>query len=82
MELLPGESAKGSYVFDVKDGVQPLELVIALKSRRYDAGTSVGNIRCGSNFPLHDVFIPDTIRLNIRDLPVSQLQPSDIEGAR
>lgn len=71
-EMLPGESAQGRYVFDIKEGVQPLELVIALKSRLYDGGTSVGNIRCGSGFPFHDVFIPDEIRLNIRDLPITK----------
>lgn len=70
-EMLPGESAEGSYVFDIKDGVQPLELVISLKSRRYDGGSSVGTIRCGSDFPIRDVLVPDEIRLNIRDLPIA-----------
>ncbi len=69
-EMLPGESAEGSYVFDIKEGVQPLELVVSLKSRRYDGGSSVGNIRCGSDFPFRDVFVSDEIRLNIRDLPI------------
>ncbi len=69
-EMLPGESAEGSYVFEIKDGVQPLELVISLKSRLYDGGSSVASIRCGSDFPFRDVFISDEIRLNIRDLPI------------
>jgi hypothetical protein len=76
-EMLPGESAEGSYVFDIKDGVQPLELIIGLKSRRYDegGGPSVGNIRCGSEFPFRDVFISDEIRLNVRDLPTAPNSP-------
>ena len=75
-EMLPGESAEGSYVFDIKEGVQPLELVIGLKSRRYDGGSSVGTIRCGSDFPLRDVLVPDEVHLNVRDLPV---EPSPSE---
>jgi len=69
-EMLPGESAGGSYDFDVKDGVQPLELIISLQSRRYDGGYSVGNIRCGSDSPIRDIFVADEIHLNIRDLPI------------
>ena len=68
-EMLPGESAEGSYAFDIKDGVQPLDLVISLKRRR-DGRSSVGTIRCGSDFPFRDVFVSDEIRLNIRDLPI------------
>ena len=28
MELLPGEETKGSYTFQVKNGVAPLELIV------------------------------------------------------
>ena len=70
-EMLPGESAQGSYAFDIKAGAQPLDLVITLASRRYDGGSSVVTIRCGSNLPFRDVFVADEIRLNIRDLPVT-----------
>jgi len=70
-EMLPGESTQGTYAFDIKAGAQPLDLVISLASRRYDGGSSVGTIRCGSNFPFRDVFASDEIRLNIRDLPIT-----------
>ena len=70
-EMLPGETAEGSFIFDIKDGVQPLELVVRLARRRYDGGSSVGTIRCGSDFPIRDVMIPDEIHLNIRDLPIA-----------
>jgi len=74
-EMLPGESAEGSYAFDIKDGVQPLEPVISLKSRRHNRGSSVGNIRCGSDFPIRDVFVSNETRLNIRDLPITPNLP-------
>jgi len=70
-EMLPGESVGGSYVFEVKDGVHPLELVIRLTSRQYSEGYSVTTIRCGSDSPLRDVFIPDEIRLDVSDLPIA-----------
>jgi hypothetical protein len=73
-EMLPGESAEGSYVFEIKHGVDPLELVIKLTSRQYGEGYSVGSIRCGSNMPLHDVFVPDEIRFDLRDMPITNLQ--------
>lgn len=72
-EMLPGESATGSYVFDIKDGVKPLQLVITLESRQYDTGADLGSIRCGSGRPLHDLFIPGEIRLDVHDLPVNNL---------
>lgn len=70
-EMLPGESAEGSYVFEIRQGVQPLDLVIGLKSRQIDGGSSVGTIRCGSNFPFRDVFVSDEIHFNVRDLPIA-----------
>lgn len=69
-EMLPGESVGGSYVFEIKDGVQPLELVIRLASRRYNGVYSEGSIRCRTDSPFKDVFIPDEIRLDVSDLPI------------
>jgi len=65
-EMLPGESAEGSYEFNVKDGVQPLEMVLTL---------SRDTIRCGSKGAepsFHDVFVPTDVRLDVHDLPGSQ----------
>jgi len=73
-EMLPGESAEGSYVFEIKHGVAPLELVIRLTSRRYN--TSAGSIRCASNNSLRDIFVPNEIRLDVHDFPLTELQPS------
>lgn len=66
-EMLPGESAEGSYAFDIKDGVQPVELVFMLANR---------TIRCGSNLPLRDAFVADEIRLDVRDISITETQPS------
>lgn len=63
-EMLPGESAAGSYVFSIRDGVQPVELVFELGGN--------GNIRCGSSAILRDV--PNQIRLDVRDFPVTQIR--------
>ena len=68
-EMLPGESVAGSYVFEIKDGVEPLELVIRLTSKQYTGGSSTGTIRCGSNILLRDVLVPDEIHLDVHDLP-------------
>jgi hypothetical protein len=70
-EMLPGETADGSYKFEIKHGVQPFEIVMRLESVRYDGGLRSGSIRCGANNPFKDVFIPDEIRLDIRDLPIA-----------
>lgn len=70
-EMLPGESVAGSYVFWIKDGVEPLELVVSLTRKQYTGGSAVGSIRCGSNMPLRDVFIPDEIHLDVHDLPIT-----------
>jgi hypothetical protein len=71
-EMLPGEIVEGSYKFEIKHGVQPLEVVLKLESARYDGGVRTTTIRCGSDGgPFKDVFIPDEIRLDIRDLPIA-----------
>jgi TonB family protein len=61
-EMLPGESAEGSYVFDVKNGVQPLELILDL-----DGGT----VRCKTSVdaPIHEASDVNEIRLDVHDLP-------------
>lgn len=33
----------------------------------------MGNIRCGSDFPIWSVFVSDEIRLNIRTYPLRQI---------
>jgi len=68
-EMLPGESAKGAYTFDIKDGVKPLEIIFRL-------GNSVRGIRCASAGPTHDAVIPDEIRLDVRDFPVKPPLPT------
>jgi hypothetical protein len=75
-EMLPDESAEGSYVFEIKHGVSPLEFVIKLASRRYIEGQTVGSIRCGSNNPLRDIFVPDEIRFDVSDFSVTDFQPA------
>jgi hypothetical protein len=68
-EMLPGESTKGGYVFDIKNGVQPLELVFKL-------ATFGHGIRCRSAAPAQDGLIPDQIRLDARELPVNRALPA------
>lgn len=71
-EMLPGETAEGSYKFEIKHGVQPFEVVLKLESARYDGGVRTTTIRCGSDSPFKDVFVPDEIRLDVSDLPIAQ----------
>jgi len=73
-EMLPGESAEGSYVFGIRHGVDPLELIIKLTSSQYSKWSSERSIRCASNNHLRDKLVPDEIRFDIRDLPVIMLQ--------
>lgn len=73
-EMLPGESEEGSYVFEIKRGVAPLEIVVKLTSRRFSMGQSQRSIRCGSSTSLRDALVPDEIRLDLRDFPVTELQ--------
>lgn len=61
-QLLPGQGADGSYVFDVKDGVAPLRLVLKLSNR---------TIRCGP--PWADTFAPGEVRLDVRNLPAPNI---------
>jgi TonB family protein len=55
-ELLPGESAQGSYDFDVKNGVQPLELVLELQGP---------TLSCSGNAPMRGS-IPRQVRLDLK----------------
>jgi hypothetical protein len=41
-ELLPGEEADGSYVFEVKDGVSPVELILGPMGKQGCGGESPG----------------------------------------
>jgi len=68
-EMLPGESTKGTYAFDVKDGVKPVELVFRL-------GNSGHSIRCGSAAPVQDASLPNEIHLDVRDLPLTPPLPT------
>jgi len=72
-EMLPGESMQGSYFFDVKDGVQPLEMILELRG---------GTIRCKASgeAPLQDGSIPTEIRLDIHGLPGSSAKGSQPQG--
>jgi hypothetical protein len=62
--LPSGESAQGSYIFEVKDGGQPIDLILELQD---------GTIRCQDSgaAPLHDAAVPTEIRLDVHDLPGS-----------
>jgi hypothetical protein len=51
-ELLPGEETIGSYVFQVKDGVRPLELIMEPKGKQ----------GCGQG---DSVFYPATINISL-----------------
>ena len=59
-ELLPGESALGTYDFDVKNGVEPLELVLALQGP---------TLSCSANAPTHGP-VPGQVRIDLHELPV------------
>ncbi len=57
-ELLPGEETSGTYVFSVKDGVKPLQLVLKPLNR---------SLRCGSasRDSLSSVYWPEEVRLDL-----------------
>jgi hypothetical protein len=67
-EMLPGEAATGNYMFNIKDGVQPLELVFKLASLNH-------SIRCGPATSKQDV-LPNEIRLDVRDMAVEKPLPT------
>jgi TonB family protein len=60
--LAPGASAPGNYSFEVKDGGQPLELILDLQG---------GTIRCKDSEDAlpHDASVPNEIRLDVHGLP-------------
>jgi hypothetical protein len=69
-EILPAEETSGGYVFDLKDGVEPLELSLWLLRR---------STRCGSGKEnWSEVLPPEEIRLDVRDLPL----PSSSQNER
>jgi TonB family protein len=61
-QMLPGEMSEGAYVFDVKDGVEPRELVLMPQSK---------SIRCEFNQEERrgEALVPEEITLDIHDLP-------------
>jgi hypothetical protein len=64
-QMLPGEEARGAYVFIVKDGVAPLELSIKLQGK---------SIHCNapSEGAWGDTFLPQELRLDVHDLPTNE----------
>jgi hypothetical protein len=61
-EMLPGEETSGGYVFNLKDGVEPLELSLGLLRR---------SMRCGSGREnWSEALLPEEVRLDVRDLPL------------
>jgi TonB family protein len=61
-QLLPGESTQGIYVFDVKSGVQPLELKLILR------GVTIPCLN-SDNAAQQDAALPNEIHLDVHDLP-------------
>ncbi len=61
-EMLPGEESSGAYVFNVKDGVKPLELTLKREGK---------TIRCAAagDGGWGDMFLPEEIHFDVRDLP-------------
>jgi len=64
--MLPGEVSKGAYVFDVKNGVDPRELLVMLQSK---------SIRCelGQEKGPAEERVPEEITLDIHDLPPPEI---------
>ena len=60
-QMLPGEVSKGAYVFDVKNGVDPRELLLIPQSK---------SIRCefGQEGERGEALVPEEITLDIHDL--------------
>jgi len=76
--MLPGEVSKGAYVFDVKNGVDPRELLLIpqSKSTRCEFGQEGGR---------GEALVPEEITLDIHDLPPPEtveyvLTTDSIEG--
>jgi len=61
-QMLPGEVSKGAYVFDVRNGVEPRELLVMLQSK------SVG-CEFGQQDRRSEALVPEEIALDIHDLP-------------
>jgi len=61
-DMLPGQNIDGQYLFNVKAGEQPLELIFELQG---------GTIRCSASrhSARKDASIPKEIRLDVHDLP-------------
>jgi len=63
--MLPGDEARGAYVFIVKDGVAPLELSTKLQGK---------SIHCNapSEGTWGDTFLPQELRLDVHDLSTNE----------
>jgi TonB family protein len=77
-QMLPGEVSKGAYVFDVKNGVDPLDLLVMPQSK---------SIRCefGQEGRRGEAIMPEEITLDVHDLPPPEtveyvLTTDSIEG--
>jgi TonB family protein len=77
-QMLPGEVSRGAYVFDVKNGVDPRELLVMPQSK---------STRCefGQEERRGEALLPEEIALDIHDLPPPEtveyvLTTDDIEG--
>jgi TonB family protein len=77
-QILPGEVSKGAYVFDVRNGVDPRELLVIPQSK---------SIRCefGQEGRRGEALVPEEITLDIHDLPPPEtvewvLTTDSIEG--
>jgi TonB family protein len=64
-QMLPGEESKGAYVFDVKNGVDPRELLVMPQSK---------SVRCELNQQekRSEASVPEEVTLDIHDLPPPQ----------
>lgn len=64
-QMLPGEVSSGTYVFTVKEGVEPLELSVKLKGK---------SIQCNAppEGTFSDISLPQQVRLQVNDLPEPQ----------
>ncbi|SRR5258708_18523691 len=68
-EMLPGEESSGSYVFLVKNGVSPLEMVLKPERKSVHCNESVtGN--------WGDALLPQELKFDVNDLPAPNSGPS------
>ncbi len=61
-QMLPGETSKGAYVFDVKNGVDPRELVVTRESKGISCAVDQEAKR-------GEARVPEEVTLDIQELP-------------